>query len=109
MGKTKEAITILDNHYRMQQYESSQILSNVSEEIEASFIYLGLSDEQETQLQSIVKKSEEKMAQLFHQVSVIDKKFNHILSKMENTIEGFSITDETINEEENDLETVTLF
>ncbi len=109
IDETKETIKTVDNHYRMQQYKSNEILSEVSEKIESSFLYLGLSDEQETQLQSITKKSEEKMTQLFQETSCIDEKLNHILSQMEHAIASFSVPKNEPIEEENNLENITLF
>ncbi len=109
LNDSRDAVKALNLNQKVQQSNSDQIISDLAQEIELSFMHLGLSEEQENFQMSIIARSEEHMQQLFKQGSCIDEKFDHILSQMEEAFKNFSIPEPVEDNSDEADDTVILF
>jgi len=78
--KTKNQLNVIDEKHRQQRFNNAQLLSKMGEEIEKSFIYLGLDEKQENEMLGIIAKTERDSDQLFKQGIEIDKVFDDIVA-----------------------------
>jgi CheY-like chemotaxis protein len=74
--------------YRVQLYESRVLLQRLIDEVEASFIYLGLTDTQESMVGEIMRKNVDPVLNLFERSVEMEQKFNDIIKSLTNKKDG---------------------
>lgn len=91
MDETGVAIRQIDSDYKQQQENSSAIISGIAQQLESSFLHLGLSEEQEAFLSGLINDAEQEIKTLFQQGLSLDDKFNHVLGRMEQALASLAI------------------
>jgi len=81
----RETLTEIDTQHRIQRKDNVQLLSDLVQDVEASFIQLGLTEEQEEQLLRMVSSTEAKTDSLYEKGLRIDAKFDQITKYMNDT------------------------
>jgi len=79
---TQEEVTEIDQIYRQQQAGVSQELSDIMGNLEAAFISLGLTDEQENFLLNVIKTAENNTEELYKKGLELDERFAMILTNL---------------------------
>ncbi|MFA6201976.1 MAG: response regulator [Gallionella sp.] len=72
------AIEILRQKYRAQQVETRMLQHDLIEQVEKTYIYLGLTDKQEQLVTDVMKKCSERILELFEQSDELEKQFSII-------------------------------
>lgn len=67
------------------QTEHSQLVNELVDKIEGSFVYLGLTDEQEKTLTTLIRETEGKVSSLFDKEAAIQEKFSEMKKLLENS------------------------
>lgn len=83
---TREEIIEIDKVNRLQQTGVNAEISNIAKNIEAAFITLGLTEEQEQSLINIVNKAESNTDELYKKGIEIDQRFTKIIDKLKNAL-----------------------
>ena len=91
VDETGVAIRQIDSDYKQQQDNSSAIISGIAQQMESSFLHLGLSEEQEVYLSGLINDAEQKIETLYQQGLSLDDKFNHVLGRMEQALASLAI------------------
>lgn len=100
MQETSDAISQIDRDYKLQQEKSSGIISTIAQQMESSFLHLGLTEEQEDFLSQLISNGEQEVLELFEQGLSLDDKFSHIQLRMQQAVQRFSIPQPEAEEEE---------
>ena len=79
---TQKEVTEIDQIYRQQQAGVSQELSDIMANLEAAFISLGLTDEQEGFLLGVIKNAENNTDELYKKGLELDQRFATILNNL---------------------------
>lgn len=83
---TRNEIIEIDKINRVQQSGVNQEISNIAKNIEAGFVTLGLTDEQEQKLIDIVEQAESNTDQLYKKGVEIDERFKNIIENLKNAL-----------------------
>lgn len=81
---TSAALQTLEQQQSVNQDELKKIMSQLSNDVEASFISLGLSEEQEDTLMDIVKKADHQAKALFEKDSILRENLDGIMMSLKN-------------------------
>lgn len=109
MGNTKNALTQIDAEYKEQQTLSQEILSKIGSQVEASFVNLGLTGEQEEFLIDVINHAEANVTQLFEAGLDLDEKFGAIIQDIEETLSSTDLETEIVVEDETADDSVAFF
>ena len=85
---TRKEIMEIDKVNRLQQTGVNAEISNIGKNIEAAFISLGLTEEQEQSLINIVNKAELNTDELYKKGVEIDQRFSNIIDKLSHTLQA---------------------
>lgn len=83
---TRNEIIEIDKVNRVQQSGVNQEISNIAKSIEAGFVSLGLTEEQEQKLIDIVECAEANTDELYNKGIEIDQRFQNIIEKLKNAL-----------------------
>jgi len=76
------AIEVLREGYRQQQADTQTLLYNLIEEVEHTYVHLGLTENQEDTISSALRKSAERILQLFQHGAEFDRQFAAVLDAL---------------------------
>ena len=76
------AIESLREGYRQQQADTQTLLYNLIEEVEHTYVHLGLTENQEDTISSSLRKSADRILQLFQQGAEFDRQFATVLDAL---------------------------
>ena len=79
----KTAIFSINSQYQQQQLESNSILEDLKNKVEDSFIYLGLSEQQEKHLMEIITTALQHSQALFERGLEVDKLLGELVEKIQ--------------------------
>ena len=78
------AIERLREMYRRQQLDTRFLLQHLLDNVEKTYVFLGLTDRQEESVTSTVRGGADEILQLFEQSAAFEQEFNNILSALGN-------------------------
>ena len=84
VNAASEALQALEKHQGENQNEMESIMRSLTEDVEASFLTIGLSDEQEESLMEIINRSEEQARTLFDKDQLLRKNLEAIMFSLNN-------------------------
>jgi len=82
VAATSHALQALEKQQSENQGELENIMSLLSEDVEASFLSLGLTDEQEKKLIAVINKTEEQARMLFDKDHMLRKDLENIMESL---------------------------
>ena len=82
----KKNLEVIDQQHISLREKNAQLLSNMAQTIEESFIYLGLSEEQERALIGLVEKTESDTVSLYEEGIKTDDQFDKIMKNLTATL-----------------------
>lgn len=84
--KTGNTLTQIEQTYRAHQIESGEVLSQLEQNLEHTFMRLGLTEEQEQSLHQTIRTAEQKISALYDSGLELDRQFSSIVDDIQRVL-----------------------
>ncbi len=109
MDELKTMLAQLDDSYEKHKVFSEEVLSKVGEELEDSYMHMGLTEVQEEELRQIVSQSEQLIIKQNDDFSTVHRQFSSMHRQMDTVLQHtLSLVDQDLKDDADD-EMVVLF